>query len=254
MTEAERVRALDEYLLQLRGYVSRYPDNGKVIVLFSGGLDSVVLAARLIINHGLTVFPVHIVRGQSNLQGEERSIAHYQREYSARFGDKFQAVQSLHVSVPPPEIKAALTEYVPLHGYPCRDNLFCLFALYYAVAMRSQYGPIMTILTSAIPGGTYTHDTLSALRATTVLACNSTPDQDWVISAPNLDPLLSEGAQQVTKSDLVSWGHSHRIDMQYTHTCIMRGDMHCGQCIFCGKRRHAFALANVTDNTRYAHD
>lgn len=250
MKEADRLQILDDYLLQLRGFVSCFPDNKKAIVLFSGGMDSVVLTGKLIVEQDITVFPVHIVRNQSNLEGENKSIRIFQEVYSKRFKDKFQPVQDLAISFPPNEVKFPMKEYVSIHGYPCRDNMFALYALHYAVSLQSKHGHIFSIFTSAIPGGTYTHDTLIALRSTTILACNSTPFADWNISSPNLDPYLNEH-KPVQKRDLVAWGFAHSIPLELTHTCIVSGKVHCGECIFCKKRKRAFAEAGVPDATLY---
>jgi len=250
MKEADRLQILDDYLMQLRGFVSRFPDNKKAIILFSGGMDSVVLAAKLIVEQDITVFPVHIVRNQSNLEGENRSIKIFQEIYSERFKDKFQPVQDLAIRLPPDEIRSPMKDYVSVHGYPCRDNMFALYAIHYAVSLHSKHGHIFSIFTSAIPGGTYTHDTLIALRSTTILACNSTPFVEWNISSPNLDPYLNN-QRPVLKKDLVAWGFGHLIPLELTYTCIVSSQIHCGECIFCRKRKRAFAEAGVPDRTFY---
>jgi 7-cyano-7-deazaguanine synthase in queuosine biosynthesis len=251
MNEIDKLQLLDNFLLNLRGFISKYPENKKAVVLFSGGMDSVVLAARLIIEHDITVFPVHIVRNQSNIKGEERAIKFFEQLYFDRFKDKFKPVKELKICLPPEIIKEPMKEYVVSNGYPCRDNIFSLYALYYSISLHPLYGNIHSIFTSAIPGGTYTHDTLAALRSSTILACNSTPFIDWNISSPNLDPILLGNENLVKKEDLVAWAHRHSIPIEHSHTCIVMGDYHCGECIFCNKRKKAFAVAGINDKTKY---
>lgn len=250
MKETDRLQMLDDYLMQLRGFVSRFPNDKKAIVLFSGGMDSVVLAAKLIVEQDITVFPVHIVRNQSNLEGEKRSIRTFQEIYLERFKGKFYPVRELVIRFPLEEIKSSMKDYASVHGYPCRDNMFALYATHYAVSLQPKHGYVFSIFTSAIPGGTYTHDTLIALRSTTILACNSTPFTEWNISSPNLDPLLND-QKPVQKKDLAAWGFAHSIPLELTHTCIVSGKTHCGECIFCKKRKRAFAEAGVPDRTVY---
>ena len=251
MKEDEKLQILEGYLLNLRGFVARYPTERQAIVLFSGGMDSVVLAAKLIMEHDLTVFPVHIIRNQSNLDGERRSARIFEEIYRDRFGDKFQPVQELCIHFPPDEIKATMKNYVVSNGYPCRDNMFALYAVHYAISLREKHGNIYDIFTSAIPGGTYTHDTLLALRSTTILACNSTPFHEWNITSPNLDPFLLGDRQPVQKKDLAAWGFAHDIPIELSHTCIVTSEVHCGVCIFCKKRKRAFSEAGVPDRTIY---
>ena len=250
MEKTDRLRVLDDYLMQSRGFVSRFPADRRAIVLFSGGMDSVVLAAKLIVEQDITVFPVHIVRSQSNLEGERRSIRMFEEIFREKYREKFHPVRDLVIRFPPKEIKLQMADYTTEHGYPCRDNMFALYATHYAVSFRPEQGYVFSIFTGAIPGGTYTHDTLIALRSTTILACNSTPFDGWNITSPNLDPLLNSH-NPVQKKDLAAWGAANAIPLELTHTCIVSGETHCGECVFCKKRKQAFAEAGVLDRTAY---
>ncbi|MQS38314.1 7-cyano-7-deazaguanine synthase QueC [Streptomyces katsurahamanus] len=54
------------------------------------------------------------------------------------------------------------------------------------------------------------------------------------------------------KADIARRGHELGVPFELTWSCYRGGTVHCGTCGTCTERREAFALANVTDPTRYA--
>ncbi len=53
------------------------------------------------------------------------------------------------------------------------------------------------------------------------------------------------------KADIARRGHALGVDFGSTWSCYAGGDVHCGECGTCVERREAFALAGVPDPTRY---
>ncbi len=56
----------------------------------------------------------------------------------------------------------------------------------------------------------------------------------------------------MTKSDIVLHGAELGIDYEKTWSCYVGGDIHCGRCGTCVERREAFLLAGLHDPTAYA--
>lgn len=54
-----------------------------------------------------------------------------------------------------------------------------------------------------------------------------------------------------TKSDIVLCGASLGVPFEQTWSCYRGGDIHCGACGTCFERREAFVLANIPDPTQY---
>lgn len=54
------------------------------------------------------------------------------------------------------------------------------------------------------------------------------------------------------KEDIVAAGTAMGIDYAQTWSCYKGGDLHCGTCGTCTERKEAFALAGVDDPTVYA--
>ena len=55
----------------------------------------------------------------------------------------------------------------------------------------------------------------------------------------------------MTKADIVRRGAELGVDYSATWSCYVGGEIHCGECGTCVERREAFLLAGVTDPTRY---
>ena len=56
---------------------------------------------------------------------------------------------------------------------------------------------------------------------------------------------------EMTKSDLVSLGYQLEAPLHLTWSCYAGGEIHCGKCGTCVERKEAFELANITDPTKY---
>ena len=55
----------------------------------------------------------------------------------------------------------------------------------------------------------------------------------------------------MTKAEIVSRGHELGVDFARTWSCYVGGARHCGECGTCVERREAFAVAGVADPTEY---
>jgi len=54
-----------------------------------------------------------------------------------------------------------------------------------------------------------------------------------------------------TKTDICRRGAELNVPFELTWSCYNGGELHCGRCGTCTERREAFALAGVSDPTRY---
>jgi 7-cyano-7-deazaguanine synthase len=55
----------------------------------------------------------------------------------------------------------------------------------------------------------------------------------------------------LTKADIAARGAKLGVDYSRTWSCYVGGETHCGECGTCVERREAFLLAGVPDPTRY---
>lgn len=243
----ERFRTLGDYehiLTRKKGDVSEFPGNKKAVLLFSGGMDSVVTAAKLIEEQDIEIFPLFFNRGQQNLVQEQRSVAFFTHFLQSKYGsDKFHEPITLDIAIPAPALKEALRNRDVVHGkgYPLRNTIMMHYAVQYAVALSSPDDPVRTVFTGDVAGTGFAHSTLVAFRSVTLAVCQSMNDWQWTITAPNIDPCLAEPLQK--KSDLVHWAYCHSIPIDQAFSCYrpLREDgLPCGYCAACLTRKHAY--------------
>lgn len=56
----------------------------------------------------------------------------------------------------------------------------------------------------------------------------------------------------VRKEDIAARGHELGVDFSQTWSCYKGGDIHCGRCGTCVERREAFQIAGLKDPTEYS--
>lgn len=56
----------------------------------------------------------------------------------------------------------------------------------------------------------------------------------------------------VRKEDIAARGHELGVDFSQTWSCYKGGDIHCGKCGTCVERREAFQIAGLEDPTEYS--
>lgn len=244
----------ENILEQKRGYVAKWPENKLAVMIVSGGLDSMITSARLIREQGLTLYPLHIERGQTNFECERASIEKYSQILERQYPDKFKPVKYIKLNVPPIEFKKDLLPYMREHGHPLRDTVLQLAAAQYAVSLQASANEVVrTIFCAVMPEDIFPHSNLTSIRATNVALCQNTGDWTWLVSSPNIDLRLVN--EETDKSGEIRWASEHDFPSEYTVSCNDASRetdlLNCGTCSSCTKRKQAFARAGVDDKTRY---
>ncbi|GAH77923.1 unnamed protein product [marine sediment metagenome] len=71
----------------------------KIVVTWTGGLDSTSLIALLLLEYNCTVLPLFVARGQKNYEEERASIEHFSKKFSRKF-KSFHDTFEVNVPVP----------------------------------------------------------------------------------------------------------------------------------------------------------
>jgi len=246
---------IDKFLLKKRGYVSKWPKSKCIVMIVSGGLDSIVTSARLIEDYGLELFPLHIHRGQTNTGAENKSVDYFTEYFQKKYGEsKFHTPMKISVNVPSIEFKQDLAPYTKEKGHPMRDPIMQLLGVQYAVAASQKYSKdIRTVYCAIVPEDYFPHSTLQGLRVNTLNVCINTGDWEWQVSSPNIDPLLS--SELFGKDQEIKWAMEHEISIGETISCNNASEktnyLACGNCTSCSRRSEAFSKAGFSDPTKY---
>jgi 7-cyano-7-deazaguanine synthase in queuosine biosynthesis len=248
----QTINSFEQILINKRGYVSKWPAEKIAIMIISGGLDSVIMSARLLEN-GYTIYPLHIERGQTNFAAERTSIERFSKLFNKRYPGNFKEVKYVKLNIPPKEFKVDLLPYTKKHGHPLRDTMLQMVAVQYAASLKSKHVTVYTVFCAVMPEDYFPHSKIESIRATNVAVCQNMDDWNWLISSPNVDPYLEE--KPIDKPTEILWAHNHEIPIEHTISCNVATEqtnfLNCGVCTSCSRRHEAFLNAGVPDKTEY---
>lgn len=250
MNQNNALKLIDENLSKLRGYVSKLPKNKKVVVVFSGGLDSVSIVARCIKEYNLEVFPISIIRGQANYEYEQKAVKFYDKLFSKRFPDSYNKCFEIQLDTPSKSYKHMLTEKLKSNhvGYPARNTMIFLAGAEYAYSLRSKNINISTIFGASVVSDTLFHSSLTWARVTNLAICQFLNDYNWQLLSLAVEKELGNSYD---KDILIRYCNKIGIPLENTRTCTEKSKTQCGICICCYDRRRCFQDAQIKDKTKY---
>ena len=218
----------------------------KALVLFSGGLDSTVLAAQLLAD-----------------SAETRLLS---IDYGQRHAKELNKAEKIAQALGLPHRILRLPDLGPLlGGSSLTDDQVELPEGHYAEeSMKATVVPNRNMILLALAGGhalSIGFDTIAyAAHAgdhTIYPDCrpefadameNALGLADW----QNLN--LHRPFVNFSKEELVRKGNELGAPLQLTWSCYAGREKHCGKCGTCVERKEAFALAKVEDPTEYEDD
>ncbi len=216
----------------------------KVILSYSGGLDSTVLLWYLLaegheirclgVNYGQRhKKELEAARALCSLRGIEYEVADLS-SLQKMFAGSSQTSKEIEV----PEGHYA-EESMKLTVVPNRNMVLLSLATSWAVATKSD-----RVAYAAHHGDHAIYPDCRSEFAeamnTAITLCDWHPVQLW---RPFIDN---------TKASLVSWGDRLGVPFEKTWSCYKGQEFHCGKCGTCTERREAFQLTGVKDPTQYS--
>ena len=257
-----------ENILKEQGGIFKMPSPGSsVILLLSGGLDSIVCWAILMKEYKLKVYPLTINNNKKRRLFEKKSIKFfskfYQKKYPSLYIKPFE-IKSLYPKELSFNIKKATTN---LHEQTILDNLsnssklvtdlslgsfnvYPLVAKLYAQFLHQTKNiKINTIFCGIVPddGICVPEQTLMAIRSATWFLRNDSPT-NWQFSSVCYE---KETGNYLDKKDLIKWGSEHELPLEKTYSCYNGTKIHCGECMSCDYRKISFISAKIKDKTNY---
>lgn len=262
---------IERLLKKQRGYVFKMPKKGSsVVLLLSGGLDSITAWGILMKEFGLHVYPLSFDRGEKRAFREKASIDYFSKFYQKRFPNLYHKPVRLSfgledVKIPIEKSLEAIHPEVLVKNFKGDAKLidinislgsFLLLPIYAKIYAEFLYLTknldVHTIFCSVTlsDGLLVPHQTFTSLRTIMFHLCSTTRDYSWQFASAVFE---KEVGLYHDKSDLVEWADKNRIPLEKTWSCYHATKYQCGgsDCQTCIVRRDAFKLANVVDKTVY---
>lgn len=261
------IKLVEEYLVDKRGYVVRMPNPGKeVILLLSGGMDSVVAWGWLMAKFKLKVYPLHVESESEPVQ--ERSIRFFEKYYRKRFPDLFHEPFYFRGNYLPKEIADSLKIYKNspesiLETYSKTDRNWsapyfkgvnmtsAYFGASYAEYLRLTEGVKVEAIYCGVTAGDgqgVWSQTMTYMRATMM-------NLGIFVNNPRIQftSIFYEKDENrfYDKSGVVKLGTEMGLPLEKTFSCYRQGWWHCGDCGGCISRKEGFKKAKVADRTIY---
>lgn len=261
LEDTDVLLSIEKFFLKRRGYIFKIPSpKTPVILLLSGGLDTVIIWDILMKKYKLPVYPLFFRRGQIRMPVEERSVDKFAEFYSKRYPHLYHTPKKLTTFIPPLEIRWNITRYgdkpilkdtKELVGIPTYSSLLVDYAVEYAYFLEINRNiKIRNIFCGfMVEDGTFfRYETLTALRTNMYNICNLTNDYSWQFTSLALEKELGFFFK---KSVLINWAKNNNIPIEDSSSCIKYSYFHCGECGYCNLRKISFRDSGVVDKTIY---
>ena len=245
------------------------PKNSAVVLLLSGGLDSIGIWHLLLAKYKLKVYPLHIVDNTAGgRKNQIKSIKHYSTIFKKQFPLHFQKpifnkkeifrLKNTHILLDPEVYLANLARmgryeiiYQPLISpTPTRtyDYAFLAYEYILSLKLRNKIN-VNTIFISFVPDDSrYSRETtLTALRAMNLFCCMVVGDWKWQITGP----MEKDADFYFTKADLIRFAIKNNLNLGNTWSCSLDLIRQCGMCYMCRRRKGVFRAINMIDPTPY---
>ncbi len=251
------------------------PNEGEaVILLLSGGLDSICLWNMLLNKYKLNVYPIFFLNPQkkSTNNPQKKSIDFFSKIFKKKYKNLFHEVfikeyetsfsfsnvkDKNRIWTDLPNIVNNLT-YDPLYklhiptliNNPSRLGIFSFGAYEYAYALKFYKGIYCNnIYFGIVPedGVNLRESTLTVLRSINLSMCLMLGNFEWQVSAP----IEKKSGFYFTKGELTKFAHKIGLPLDKTWSCGKNNMIHCGVCFNCETRKATFKKIGFSDKTRY---
>lgn len=226
--------------------------NDRVILLNSGGMDSLA-SAGLLLSVGVDLVGLNINYGQTIWSKEITAAESWTDVLQKRFGKERISLESLTLrdyhnfvsNNPVVRAQALPQEIDPIVNFvPGRNIVFLLFAAIFGYEKGIRKIVLSAQESDHVSGDLSTafQDSMAAMLSIGMGTYGKKePYQIW-------SPLLRLGYR---KSDAAKWLVKNGMPIDLSWSCYTTLEKHCGMCHNCVDRKKSFEEAGVADSTEY---
>lgn len=276
------IKIVDNFFNNSRGYVFKMPKpNTSVIMLVSGGLDSIITWGILLEKYHLKVYPLFLYRDAKRSFQEKKAIEFFTNYYSKKYPKQAFPLMKFSINLFPKEIAEVLRDKKnyyhpkrllemlaqepdsssgllnldlqdPQRVFPFLHLFYCLVYINY---LQDHFlEKVTTVFTGVMTGdGTVVpSQSFTSLRNALLAACSVTNNYEIQYCSLAMEKELGFWFE---KKDFIKIGHRMGLPLEKTWSCYESGKHQCGdRCLACQSRRLEFCSAGVEDKTTYLCD
>jgi hypothetical protein len=269
------LKKIENIFLKERGYVFNMPKKNKsVVLMLSGGMDSVALWAILMSVYKINVYPIYFPRKRNSLFNIDNmigSVNYFAKLFSKKYPDYYNEP---YISTDVPSnsnilMKKTITEArnnpdflfskmnkdgdIFIEPYGAMVN-YSLKTFDYTQYLHAKFNiKIDTILCAVLgdDGDFVKGQTLTSLRSVMLTLCIVNNNYNMQFSSPYYEPCLNTF---ITKNEVMMWASKNKIPLGKSWSCQESTLMQCGTCISCFPRKDKFKKYKIIDNEWYQSD
>jgi len=273
--ETSVTRLIDSHFLKKRKNTFLIPKPSQpVVLLLSGGIDSMCLWNLLLVKYGLEVFPLYFTREKEKSVILEQTIQEYSQilkkrhpflfhkphkiifntnitSFDEKKGAQAQPVDLLNVVQNLVYDSFSKIYHLNQIGNPTRMGYMAFGAFEFCTKLEKEKGiKIRTIISGIVPedGRVTQEGTLSTLRSVNLMMCQTTGDYSWQFTAP----IEKKNNFYYTKRQLLQLAIDADLPIGKTWTCnVFDQKYHCGKCIGCMMRQQILRELHIKDYAVY---
>jgi len=245
--------------------------NEPVVLLLSGGMDSLGLWFMLTHKYKLQVYPIIFYPNKSLNSGQWKAIAYMTNLISKRFPNQFHKPHKIKLArgFSYSDIKINEKELLSLivrnlsttdvagtkavvTNNPTRLFDYISKTIGYIQKWKLQRNiDIKFIFIGFVPEDAEIsrESTLSVIRSINLTLSLIFGDYSYRLFAP----LDKKNGFFYKKSDILRYAINNNVEIEKSWSCMKSGNIHCGLCPSCKSRKLAFKHAGHRDKTRYIH-
>ncbi len=265
----QAVKTIENFFIKKRGYIFKMPKaHTPVILLLSGGLDSIVLWDILLRKYKLIVYPLFVTDKNKitrQLDHQYRSAKYFEKYYqkihqsnnkivTIKIDNSIQQRAIKQLAKNPKLILKLLSNYGDMqYEFYATTSRLSNIALDYIQYLRTKDIKINTIFTGnlATDGTVIHHQTLTSLRSNMFNLCNTHCNYNLQFTAPLMEKELRFF---FTKNTVIKWAKEHQLPAHKTWSCYRRNNLiQCGTCLSCWNRKRLVKKHQLKD-TLYQDD
>jgi 7-cyano-7-deazaguanine synthase in queuosine biosynthesis len=263
------LESINKLLVKKRGSAIKIPPKKTaVILMLSGGIDSICLWYLLLTKYKLNVYPLHVYSKQKFKVGEKKAINYYEKIFKKKFPSLFHPTKyrkkdygdtaknkavpfSKDINLVTANLgkrseKNKTSHYLLIPGDYNRTYIYLSYAFGYAQQLLEEKVQTQTVFIGVVPEdrSLSREATLTAIRMSILKFCYVLGDWRWQIIAPIDD----KSGFFYTRDQLISFISKAGVSIKNTWSCDRRLFKHCGVCNSCTLRKISFQKHNIKES------